>query len=273
MRYTILAGVVASFLVVGATEVTALTIPERLLVDLQEEFDWADFQAAGVTGNLARETGNFRYLQEINPIVEGSRGGIGYSQWTGSRRVAFEAWVGDEDHLSYDANFGFLVEELRGEYAKVVEQVRETTSAEDAAEVFMRSFLKPHRNYTHLDERIAYANAYLSGDFSGAGCQKYHEVEVSGRMMIVEMCPDQVTDTYLVEWSSTYALVDMAEIIEDLDAELVEIVIAEMLAHNEPLKSSDLENFRITPERVWNASFDPSEDPEVLVYELLGQAM
>lgn len=237
IRKTILSTVVASFAFAGA--VRADTIPERLMEDLQEDFGFADFQAAGVVGNLARETGNFRYLQEINPIVEGSRGGIGYSQWTGKRRRAFEAWADGQDLNSYEANYGFLVEELSGAYARVVTKVLETETAAEAADVFMRRFLIPHPSYRHLDERIAYAEAYLEGDFSGAGCQATHEVETSGRMIIVSMCPEPAEPAY-TGLSAAFAQADIEELLPTGLDEDVEIVLAEILTRDMPLRSERL---------------------------------
>ena len=193
---TLLSTAAGAYLFVGAA--AAETIPERLMMDLTEDFALEEFQAAGIVGNLARETGNFRYLQEINPLVEGSRGGIGYSQWTGSRRDEFEAWADGRDLTSYEVNYGFLVEELTGAYARVITAIKDTDTAQEAAEVFMKRYLIPHPSYQHLDERVSYAVAYLEGDYSGAGCQAVHEVEASGRMLVVSMCPEPEVEDVMV---------------------------------------------------------------------------
>ncbi|HDZ53391.1 hypothetical protein LCGC14_0043340 [marine sediment metagenome] len=237
-RLTILASVVASFAVFGATASEAETIPERLMEDLRDDFGFEEFQAAGVAGNLARETGNFRYLQELNPLVEGSRGGLGYSQWTGPRRVAFEDWIGDMDPTSYEANYGYLYQELTGDYAYVVDRVLTTKTAEEAAAVFMDGFLRPHPNYEHLDERVAYATAYLDGDFSGAGCQESHEVEVSGRMMVVSLCPEPMEVVYLPQAVSVYARSDIADLIPAGLESDIEIVLADLMSYDQPLRSA-----------------------------------
>jgi hypothetical protein len=187
MKMTIVAAGAALAIYAGASQ--AETVPERLIGDLQADFDLKDFQAAGIVGALSTETGNFRYMQELNPIVRGSRGGIGYAQWTGPRRVAFEEWAGPESDLTaYEVNYGYLSEELKGEYAYVVDRIRETETVRQATNVFMRQFLRPHPNHRALSTRVAYAEAYLAGDFTGAGCQSTHEVSVEGRMMLVAMC-------------------------------------------------------------------------------------
>ena len=50
----------------------------------------------------------------------GRRGGIDWCQWTASRRVDFENWLkaqGGADYQNDDANYGFLLSELRGSQA------------------------------------------------------------------------------------------------------------------------------------------------------------
>lgn len=186
----ITAAVTAVGIAVFAGAAPADTIPERLMRDIGRDFDLADFQAAGVVGNLARETGNFRYLQELNPMVEGSRGGIGYSQWTASRRIAFEEYAGSIDNqLTYEANYGYLKQELSGDYSHVIDDVRGAENLWEATVLFMRGYLKPHPDEDNIRVSMNYANTYLAGDFSGSGCQASHEVTIDGRMIVVSTCP------------------------------------------------------------------------------------
>lgn len=171
-----------------------VSVPERLMGDLQSDLDLADFQAAGIVGNLARETGNFQFLRELNPLVRGSRGGIGYAQWTGPRHDAFLAFADGADPMSYEMNYAFLIEELEGPYARVLDRVRETETLAQAAEVFMRGYLAPHPSYFHLDERITFASAYLEGDFSGAGCASQHRIVEAGNLEILQECPRDLAE-------------------------------------------------------------------------------
>jgi hypothetical protein len=156
--------------------------------DLQTDLELADFQAAGIVGNLARETGNFRFMREMNPLVSGSRGGIGYAQWTGPRHDAFLAFVGDQDPIGYEANYAFLLEELEGPYAGVLERIYQTESVEEATEVFMRRYLAPHPKYRHLEDRVDFAASYMSGDYSGSGCASTHTTYVSGNIEVISEC-------------------------------------------------------------------------------------
>jgi len=122
-------------------------IAAQLLSDLKRDYGLTDEQAAGVVGNLMYESGGFQSLQEISPVVPGSKGGFGYAQWTGPRRTAFESWVGEKglDPTSYQANYGFLKHELatnryeRNQFNKV----RNADTAAEAARLISENFLRP----------------------------------------------------------------------------------------------------------------------------------
>ncbi|MDW3181777.1 phage tail tip lysozyme [Roseobacter sp.] len=140
-------------------------IAQRLMADLQTELGITPEQAAGIVGNLAHESGGFRSLQEIAPLVPGSRGGFGYAQWTGPRRVAFENWAQDQglDPRSYQANLGFLLHELRNTpEGAVLDRLRTAESAADAAQIFSDQFLRP--GIPHMDSRLKWTARALGGD-------------------------------------------------------------------------------------------------------------
>lgn len=190
-RTTLTAVVAAAGVSLFAGAPHANTIPERLMVDLSRDFRLKDFQAAGVVGNLARETGNFRFMQELRPIVEGSRGGIGYSQWTGSRRLSFEDYAGSvQNQLTYKVNYGYLKKELTDEYAHVIDEVRRSKNLWEATVIFMRGYLKPQKNPNNIRISMNYAGAYLRGDYEGSGCQSHHDVTIDGRRMMIAACPE-----------------------------------------------------------------------------------
>lgn len=139
------------------------TITPRLFNDLKTDFGLNDVQAAALVGNLVVETGNFRSLQERNPLVTGSRGGYGIAQWTGPRRVAFENWA-EQNGLpvgSYEANYGFLKEELANRQAGTIESIGINTisrlkgieTLDDASFLVQDYFLRPE--ITHQDRREA----------------------------------------------------------------------------------------------------------------------
>ena len=171
-----------------------VSVPERLMGDLQADLELTDYQAAGVVGNLARETGNFRYLRELNPLIRGSRGGIGYGQWTGERHDAFLDYADGRDPMSYEVNYGFLLQELEGPYAEVLAELYETSDAREATLLVMRGYLAPHPKHRYLEERVAFAEGYVAGDFSGAGCESVHRVYAWGDMELIQECPRDLAE-------------------------------------------------------------------------------
>jgi len=134
----------------------------RMMGDLQRDFKLTPEQAAGVVGNLGHESGGFGSLQEINPTVPGSRGGFGYAQWTGPRRVAFENWAQSQglDPTSYDANYGFLRHELTNTpEGKVLDALRAAPDQDAATRIFQDQFLRP--GIPHTGSRLSYAKQAL----------------------------------------------------------------------------------------------------------------
>lgn len=120
--------------------------------------------AAGITGNLDLETGGFKHMQEIKPMVPGSRGGYGWAQWTGPRRVQFEAWARQNglDPASKEANFGFLKHEmLNTPEGKVLASLQGAQDPGQAATIFSDQYLRP--GIPHMDRRVAAAQGYASG--------------------------------------------------------------------------------------------------------------
>lgn len=145
-------------------------IGQQLMTDLMRDFGLTAAQAAGVVGNLDHESGGFKSLQEIDPTVEGSRGGYGYAQWTGPRRRAFEAWAAENglDPASYEANYGFLKHELTDTpEGAVIEKLRGANSPDEAATVFSETFLRP--GIPHMGSRVARAGKYFNPMATYAG--------------------------------------------------------------------------------------------------------
>jgi hypothetical protein len=114
----------------------------RIMGDLILDFGLTPIQAAGIIGNLAHESAGFTATQEKNP-VGGGRGGLGWAQWTGPRRRAYEAWFTKRGLKadSYAANYGYLKEELSGtapgfNYSHALTQLKKTTTIQAATETF-----------------------------------------------------------------------------------------------------------------------------------------
>lgn len=138
------------------------SVGSRLMRDLQRDFGLTRYQAAGVVGNLDHESAGFASLQEINPLVDGSRGGYGYAQWTGPRRRAFEAWAAQRglSLASYEANYGFLKHELTNTSERaVLPPLRRARDVVEATIIFQNKFLRP--GIPHTASRIERARRYV----------------------------------------------------------------------------------------------------------------
>jgi len=147
---------------------------KRLMRDLMRDFDLTKEQAAGVVGNLDYETGGFKFMQEIKPIVPGSKGGYGFAQWTGPRRVAFEAYATANklDPSSYEANYGFLKHELANtSEGDIMADLRSARTADAAAILFSKEFLRPKAETANLQGRslraMRYVEDYLPNSLKG----------------------------------------------------------------------------------------------------------
>jgi hypothetical protein len=134
----------------------------RIMGDLILDFGLSPIQAAAVLGNLAHESAGFTAMQERNP-VGGGRGGLGWAQWTGPRRRAFEAWVSKKGFApdSYAANYGYLKAELSGavpgfDYRHAIEQLKKTSTIQAATETFEAFYEKA--GVKAMASRVAWAN-------------------------------------------------------------------------------------------------------------------
>lgn len=120
--------------------------------------------AQGIAGNIAVESGFDPGINEISPVVPGSRGGFGLFQHTGPRRRALEAFAQQSGRplADIDTQIDFALQELQTTERGAADALFKTQTAEDAARVFSERFLRP--GVPHLDRRIA---AATGGDVSG----------------------------------------------------------------------------------------------------------
>lgn len=143
------------------------SLAPKIMRDLMAAFPWQREDAGACLGNLGHESGGFRFLQEKKPMVEGSRGGWGWAQWTGPRRRAFEAWVKERglDPAGYDANLGFLIHELRTSEKATVPAVRKARGLEAKVKAFDLAFERA--GIKHYDKRMAWAATALEAFDAG----------------------------------------------------------------------------------------------------------
>lgn len=129
----------------------------RLIAD----FNISILDAAAVAGNAGHESGGLTKLQEIKPVVAGSRGGYGWFQWTGPRRRAYEAWCKAQglDPASDEANYGFLAHELRTSEKKAIPATTKAKTLRDKVIAFEMAFERA--GVKHYDSRVRWAELAL----------------------------------------------------------------------------------------------------------------
>jgi len=133
-----------------------------VLTHLAKEFTLTTEQASGIVGNLGGESG-LKAVQEIEN--RGDRGGYGWAQWTGPRRVAFENWCAAQnlDVASDEANYRYLVVELHTTQLHAIAQLQKTTTVEAAVFTFEAIFERPANLQSGLAARTAFARQAIAG--------------------------------------------------------------------------------------------------------------
>lgn len=119
--------------------------------------------AQGIVANMIAESGLDTGINEIAPVVPGSRGGYGLNQWTGPRRVQFEAFAKSRgvDPSDLNAQLDFTLWELQNSERAAYDKLKGAGSAEEAARIYSDAFLRP--GTPNMDRRIAEARR-LSGN-------------------------------------------------------------------------------------------------------------
>ena len=142
-------GAVAEKLGLGTTEgrktseTFKQTAPE-LLKNLKSDFGLSDAQAAGAIGNLAHESAGLQAGIQEKGVTSG-RGGLGWAQWTGSRRRAFEEYLAKTGQNATDpkANYGFLKQELQSpQFRDVIPKLKQAKTAEEATRIWHDAYEK-----------------------------------------------------------------------------------------------------------------------------------
>jgi hypothetical protein len=134
----------------------------RYIADFMHDFGLPDWAAAAFPGNFAAESGYFNLLQEIKPLVPGSRGGYGHAQWTGPRRLTFERWLARKGWKadSYEGNASYAIRELKGwepglDYRHIITKLKAATSLENAVWIVGKYYEGPAKLNTAPREKAA----------------------------------------------------------------------------------------------------------------------
>jgi tail lysozyme len=123
---------------------------------LQRDLGLGSGAAAGIVGNLLAEDPSLVAMNEKHPLR--GRGGWGWAMWTGPRRIQFEQWVAAHhlDIHSDEANYGFLVYELKTKFQGLLKKIQHESAAQAAADIYT-TFESPPKGDKTLPVRIAKA--------------------------------------------------------------------------------------------------------------------
>lgn len=101
--------------------------------------------AAGIIPNMQAESGLDTGINELAPVVPGSRGGYGLNQWTGPRRVQYEQFAAQQgkDPSDLDTQLDFTVWELRNTEKSAGDAILSAPDAQTAAMLYETKFLRP----------------------------------------------------------------------------------------------------------------------------------
>ena len=133
---------------------------------LMKDFNLTKEQAAGIVGNLGHESAGLQAgIQEKNPLG-GGRGGLGWAQWTGTRRKAFEAYLKEtgQDASDPNANYGFLKRELETTHKGALKAVQNTTDTRGSMVAFEKHY--EAAGVKHYESRQQYADTAAKMDLS-----------------------------------------------------------------------------------------------------------
>lgn len=118
--------------------------------------------AQGIVANMVAESGLNPDINEIAPLVPGSRGGYGLNQWTGPRRRQFEAYAAERGvpASDLDTQLDFTLWELQNTERRAWDALQGVNDPITAARIYSEQFLRP--GIPNMDKRLREA-ARLAG--------------------------------------------------------------------------------------------------------------
>jgi hypothetical protein len=146
----------------GASDALFVQKAPGIMQKLIEDFALEPVKAAAVLGNIGHECMGFRAMQEIKPTGNDGRGGLGWCQWTDTRRTKFETFAATHGGvLADEANYGYLKQELTNDFKRTIDKLVEASSLRDAVVAFERNFEIANLATVNYDERTRYAEVAL----------------------------------------------------------------------------------------------------------------
>ncbi|MGS0891233.1 phage tail tip lysozyme [Burkholderia stagnalis] len=137
--------------------------------DLRSRYGLNDTQIAGVLGNLQQESGLKPNVNQggaegapSGNFADDNANGWGLAQWGGARKQGEIDYANQHnlDPGSLDANIGYMNQELDGPYSKTISDLKNSTSAGQAAQVWDTDY--EQASDPQMDNRLQYAQNFLN---------------------------------------------------------------------------------------------------------------
>jgi len=137
--------------------------------DLKSRYGLTDAQVAGVLGNLQQESGLQGNVNQggakgapSGNFADDNANGWGLAQWGGTRKQGEINYAKEHglDPGSLEANIGFMNQELDTTYSKTITDIKQTTTAEQAALVWDKDY--EQATDPQMENRNKYAEQFLA---------------------------------------------------------------------------------------------------------------
>ena len=183
--------------------------------------------------NFKDESGLNPGINEISPLVPGSRGGFGLAQWTGPRRKQLEAFAAQRGRpvSDMDTQLDFLMTELQGSESRAAKSIFSAQDTPQAAAAILNKFLRPAES--HRARREA---RYLSGQ-SGVQYTPGQHQQGSYTPFAYQRGQHQAASMDDVEKLATIAGNPYAS---DAQKAVAQQMLQQMLGSQDPMRSMEL---------------------------------
>lgn len=129
-----------------------------------QDFDCDDESAAAVFGNFGHETLGFTKMQEIKPLVPGSKGGYGWPMWTGPRRTAYFNYCNRNGYKPNEdlPNYKYVYVELKFTWEKkAIPALKAAKGLYNKVVAFEREYERAHPDHKGYPSRMKWAQIAL----------------------------------------------------------------------------------------------------------------
>lgn len=188
-----------------------------LMAMLMKDFPvWGIMDAAADAGNSGYESAGFTALQEIKPVVSGSRGGYGWYMWTGPRRLEYEAYCtrNNFDPSADLSNYKFHFLELKGPERHTIDAVASANTLADKVRAFEDAYERAGvKNYA---DRIAWAKialeAWQEAETNGNLPDVFREKELPSEFTDVQAAAEKLASLPLEQFEQIALAVSLARV-------------------------------------------------------------